>query len=205
MDPSQIEPPAVTPDRTPEAIERDMAQTREAISEKVAALETQVMGTVQNAADTITGTVQAVKDLVTTGPAAVTDTVKSSVAAVSEAVKEQFDISKRVREHPWGAVLTAAGSGFFLGFLTAQRRQTVNTHLMAQHAVPAQPQQPREPGVLDQLWTKIRTEVSQLAEEAYTTATTSLRENLHTQVPNLIKSTIDSGTNGLHNRIQERI
>lgn len=210
MEQPKIDP--TTPVRKPEEIERDMANTRDSISEKVAALETQVMGTVKTAADTISGTVEAVKNLVTEGPGAISDTVKSSVAAVSDVVKEQFDITKRIRENPWGAVLGATAAGFITGLLVGRRSEAAVP--TATNQVPFTPPQsfaspppapaPREPGMLDNIWTKVRTELQQLAEETFNTATSSLRENIHTQVPNLVKNTIETGTGAIHNRIQDR-
>ena len=86
-------PGVSTPDKSPDQIEREMAQTRESITEKVAALECQVVGTVKTAADTLTGTVDAVKEFVTTAPGAVGETVKKATEAVSETVKKTFDIT----------------------------------------------------------------------------------------------------------------
>lgn len=205
---SQVSPPV---DRTPEEIERDMAQTRESITEKVAALETQVMSTVQTAADTVSNTVQAVKEIVTTGPGALTDTVKNSLTSVGDAVKEQLDFSRKIRENPWEAVIAAAAGGFITGLIAFGRRpaaQLAQQTPAAQNfaaALPSQPPAPpREPGMLDGIWDNIRKEISQLAEEAWTTASHSLREAVHTQVPNLVKTTMETGTEGLTNRLKNQ-
>ncbi len=208
MEHEKVDP--TPPVRKPEEIERDMAHTREAITEKVVALENQVLGTVKTAADTITDTVEKVKSLVTEGPGAITDTVKNSVAAVTDVVKEQFDVSRKIRENPWASVLGATAAGFVTGLLVGGRRSE-STVPTATNQVPFTPPQsytpaaaPREPGILDNLWAKVRTELQQLAEETFNTATASLRDNIHTQVPNLVKNTIEAGTGGLHNRIQDR-
>ncbi|QEL13631.1 DUF3618 domain-containing protein [Limnoglobus roseus] len=203
--------PLTPPERTPEEIEREMAQTREAISEKVAALETQVMSTVQTAADTISGTVEAVKEMVTTGPGAISDTVKESLTSVGDAVKEQLDFSKKIRDNPWESVLAATAAGVIAGLFAFGRRPPSATAEMTPAAqrfadpVPSSPPPPREPGLLDGVWNHIRQELTQLAEEAWKTASESLRENIHTEVPNLIKTTVESGTTGVVNRLKNHV
>lgn len=194
-----------TPAQSSEEIEREMAATRESMSEKVAALEDQVMGTVHTAADTISNTVEAVKNIVTTGPAAVSDSVKQSVSAVSEAVKEQLNIGKHVRENPWGAMAIAATAGFLTGYFTKRSRSVASASPVTaapMMRMPDAPTRPAEPGMFDEIWTRIRSEVSELAEQAFKTATASLRDNIKTEVPKLIDSTVHAGTEGLHNRIE---
>ncbi len=208
MDP-QITPPTPA-ERTPEEIEREMAQTRDALSDKVAALESQVMGTVQTAADTITNTVAAVKDIVATGPGALSDTVKDSLTSVGEVMKEQLDFTKKIRENPWETVLAATAAGFVVGLIAFGRRAPSATAEMTSAAqrfadpVPSSSPPPREPGLLDGVWTHIRQELTQLAEEAWKTASQSLRDNIHTEVPNLIKTTVDSGSAGVVNRLKNQ-
>jgi len=199
-------------ERTPEEIERDMAQTRDSITEKVAALETQVMSTVQTAADTVTNTVQAVNEIVTTGPGALSDTVKNSLSSVGEAVKEQLDFTKKIRDYPWEAVLSAAAAGFATGLIAFGRRplpkvahQTSEARAFASLPPSQPPPAPREPGMFDGIWNNIRTELSQLCEEAWKTAAQSLRDAVHTQVPNLVKTTVDTGAEGLTNRLKDHV
>lgn len=212
MDTQEIDRKAepVTP-KTPEEIEREMAATRESMSVKVAALEEQVLGTVHTAADTISSTVEAVKSIVNTGPSAVSDTVKQSVEAVSEIVKKQFDIRRQVRENPWGAVTVAASAGLLLGFLSKRSRvepAATSTH-RAFASLPPQPSTvhatPTSPGLFDEAWTRIRTEIAKLAEQAFNTATSTLRENIKTEVPKLIDTAVQSTAPGLHNRLEKQL
>lgn len=209
MESQRLDPPA---DRTPEEIERDMAQTRESITEKVAALESQVMSTVQTAADTVTNTVQAVKEIVTTGPGALGDTVKTSLSSVGEVVKEQLDFTKKIRDNPWEAALTAVAAGFATGLIAFGRRpippvahQTSEARNFAAPPPSQQPPAPREPGMFDGIWNNIRAEVTQLCEEAWKTASQSLRDAVHTQVPTLVKTTVETGAEGLTNRLKDHV
>ncbi len=204
MDTQEVVPPVP---KSPEEIEREMAATRESMSEKVAALEDQVMGTVHTAADTIASTVEAVKTIVSTGPSAVSNTVKESVAAVSEAVKEQFDIGSRVRENPWGAMAVAASAGLLIGFLSKSSRPATNADSSPSPFMPQQPAAaagPAKPGLFDEAWTRIRKEIAQLAEQAFNTATTSLRENIKSEVPKLIDTAVQTNVPGLHNRLENQ-
>jgi ElaB/YqjD/DUF883 family membrane-anchored ribosome-binding protein len=195
-------------ERTPEEIEREMAQTRDSITAKVAALENQVMGTVQSAADTVTNTVAAVKELVTTGPVALSDTVKDSLTSVGDVVKEQLDFGKKIRENPWESVAAAAAGGFVVGLLAFARPRTAETAQQTPAArefvAPPPSEAPREPSLLDGVWNHIRKELSTLAEEAWKTASESLRNTLQTEVPNLVKTTVESGTSGLTNRLKSQ-
>lgn len=205
MDSQRVD--GVTPDeRTPEEIERDMALTRESITQKVAALESQVMGTVQSAADTVTNTVAAVKELVTTGPGALSDTVKNSLTSVGDVVKEQLDFGKKIRENPWEAVAAATVGGFVVGLLAFGRPRAAETARQTPAArefvAPPPSEAPRQPSLLDGVWNHIRQELGQLAEEAWKTASESLKNTLHTEVPNLVKNTVESGTSGLTNRLK---
>ena len=205
MDTQEIVPP--TP-KSPEEIEREMAATRESMSVKVAALEDQVLGTVHTAADTISNTVQAVKSIVNSGPSAISDTVKQSVAAVSEAVKKQFDIGARVRENPWGAVTVAASAGLLIGFLSKRSRPEAGAAPAYAYAPPQPaggPARPSGPGMFDEAWTRIRTEIAQLAEQAFNTATSALRDNIKTEVPKLIDSAVQAKVPVLNNRLEKQL
>ena len=134
----------VTPDKSPEAIEREMFQTRESITEKVAALESQVVGSVQSAADTLSSTVDAVKSLVSGAPEAVSDTVKQATAAVSDAMRDTFDITGHVRRHPWAAVGASALLGCLTGWLVSRGRGAGGVTLVGE-------EQGAVPGPLDPL------------------------------------------------------
>ena len=207
MEPQEIAPPAP---KSPEEIEREMAATRESMSTKVAALEDQVLGTVHTAANAISSTVEAVKTIVNTGPSAISDTVQQSVAAVSEAVKKQFDIGARVRENPWGAVTVAASAGLLIGFLSKRSRPdpVANAGHRAFASLPPQPASPpgpSEPGLFDEAWTRIRTEIAQLAERAFNTATSALRDNIKTEVPKLIDGAVRTHAPTLNNRLEKQL
>jgi ElaB/YqjD/DUF883 family membrane-anchored ribosome-binding protein len=187
----------VTPDKTPEEIEREMLHTRESITEKVAALEHQVVGTVQTAADTITNTVEAVKSLVTTAPGAVTDTVKQAAAAVSETVKETFNVTGCVRRNPWAAVGTTTLFGCLVGYLTGRRESlgapagyvpaaagAVTEPLAA--PAPARAAADGKPGVLDEFFGMIGDRVQELARTALETVSAAVKEQIQTGVPKLV-------------------
>jgi ElaB/YqjD/DUF883 family membrane-anchored ribosome-binding protein len=200
-------------EKTPEQIEREMSQTRESITEKVSALETQVMDTVKNATETVSTTVEAVKNFVTAGPGAITDTVKTTLTSVSDAVKDQLDFSKRIRENPWAAIGIAAGAGFITALLTNRLGRSSgessfrHTDIAKAVDVPtkmATESAPREPGIFDQIWHRISDEVAKLTDEAVKTASSSLRDTIQTEVPGLINSTVQTGKEAAHNRLQDR-
>jgi ElaB/YqjD/DUF883 family membrane-anchored ribosome-binding protein len=192
----------VTPDKTPEEIEREMLQTRESITEKVAALENQVVGTVQTAADTITNTVEAVKSFVTTAPEAVSDTVKQA----AEAVKESFDITGCIRRNPWAAVGTTALFGCLVGWFTAPRRRslgapagyvpaTAGAAVERAAAPPSEPPRPSQPGVLDELLGMVGDKVKDLARTAVEAVSGAVKENIRAAVPDLLGGVADQRTN----------
>jgi ElaB/YqjD/DUF883 family membrane-anchored ribosome-binding protein len=199
-------------EKTPEEIEREMSATRDSMVEKVAALEHQVLGTVQSAADTITGTVEAVKNFVSHTPETVSDTVKHTVSAVSDAVKEKLDVTRQVQQNPWAAVGIAAGAGFLIGMLIPGGRTASVPRRMAKasapvdHSFPPTPashayQPPREPGMFDELWDRVRDEVGAMARDVLQTASASLRQTLHDEVPKLVETAVHTGTDQIHNRL----
>ena len=177
------------PEKTPEDIEREMLQTRESISEKVAALETQVMGTVQSATNAVSDTVEAVKSLVSGAPSAVSDTVKQSFAAV----KEQLDFTGCVRTHPWSSVGTSAGVGLLVGLMLGGRRESSRPMAMAApsaYSPPAPPSAPREPGMFDDIIGQVTKEVKRLAQEAISSTSAALKQNISTGVPKLVDAAV---------------
>jgi ElaB/YqjD/DUF883 family membrane-anchored ribosome-binding protein len=180
----------VTPEKTPEEIEREMLQTREAITEKVVALEHQVVGTVQTAADTITGTVEAVKSLVSSAPEAVSETVKQATAAVSESVKDTFDITGHVRRNPWTVVGVSAFLGGLVGYLTARSRPDFGT--MAAASPPAPPSYAAstapagKPGVIDEFMDMLGDKAKEMARTALESVSAAIKQNIETGVPKLV-------------------
>ncbi len=182
----------VTPDKSPEAIEREMFQTRESITEKVAALESQVVGSVQSAADTLSSTVDAVKSLVSGAPEAVSDTVKQATAAVSDAVRDTFDITGHVRRHPWTAVGASALLGCLTGWLVSRGRGNFTALAQASPPMPsasassARSLADDTPGVLDGVMGVIGDKVKDLVRTALDTVAVSLKEQIQTGVPKLV-------------------
>jgi len=92
----------------PEVIHRQMEETRTALQEKLETLEEQVKNTVQGATEAVSDTVETVKDAVQETVATVKDTVQETVTSV----KETLDLSRQVRQHPWGMFLGATAVGF---------------------------------------------------------------------------------------------
>jgi ElaB/YqjD/DUF883 family membrane-anchored ribosome-binding protein len=191
----EVTPPELaTPEKTPEEIERDMAQTRESITEKVTALEHQVVGTVQTAADTITETVETVKSIVTQAPAAVTDTVKHAAEAVSETVRETFDLTGHVRRHPWPAVGSAALLGCVTGWLFTRRRASEESAPAAVAATPP-PAPPSAaptdrsgggPGLLDELFGLLGAQGKELARTALESVAAAIKQSIQENAPKLV-------------------
>jgi len=181
-------------EKTPEQIEQEMLNTRESLTQKVAALEQTVMGTIQNATDTVSDSVDAVKTAVSSAPSAMKETVES----VKESVREAFDISSRVREQPWLSVGIAAAAGFFAGLMIPGGRRSSSTSSDAapewsrdQRSFAAVPSpQPESPGIFDQLFNLIGKEVRQMAEQAISTASASIKETIGTEIPKLIESAV---------------
>lgn len=97
----------------PEVLRQQMQDTRSSLTEKLETLEQKVSTTVDEARCAVTDTVAAVKDSVQGSVATVKETVQSSV----ESVKETFDLSRQVREHPWGMICGSVTAGFLGGWL----------------------------------------------------------------------------------------
>jgi len=185
---------------SPELIEREMEQTRESLTEKVALLENKVVGQVQSATDTVQGTMDSVQDTVQTVKAAVqdtvqsvTDTVKDSVRSLADGLKETFDVRQQVQANPWAMVGGATVAGFVTGLL-AFGRQASARGLPAYTPMPAAgyapPAAPSRPGWLNDLLDMAMREVKTIAEQALTTATASLKQNVQTAVPKLVESAL---------------
>jgi len=177
--------------KTPEDIEREMAQTRESLTEKVAALESQVVGTVQTAADTLSGTVEAVKELVSTGPGAVTESVKEAASAVSESVRRAFDIRGHVQDHPWASVGVSAGLGFLTGLLIPSGRSSSGSSSTyaapAASLYPAAPPAPsRTGGMFDELIGMVTRKAREVLQTAIESASTAVTQTVRENVPKLV-------------------
>ena len=181
----------VTPDKSPEMIEREMLQTRESITEKVAALESQVVGSVQSAADTLSSTVDAVKSLVSGAPEAVSDSVKQATAAVGDAMRDTFDISAHVRRNPWAALGASTLLGCVTGWLVSRGRGNSSTPAQASPPAPATSSAARHladntPGMLDGVMGVIGDKMKDLVRTALDTVSGSLKEQIQTGVPKLV-------------------
>jgi len=186
---------------SPELIEREMEQTRESLTEKVALLEDKVVGQLHAATDTVQGTVESVQDTVKTVKTAVQDTVQSvagtvkdSVRSLADGLKETFDVSQQVQANPWAMVGGATVAGFVTGLLVFGRRPSARS-LPAYTPVPAAsyapaPSAPSRPGWLNDLLDVALREVKTIAEQALTTATTSLKQNVQKGIPKLVESAL---------------
>jgi ElaB/YqjD/DUF883 family membrane-anchored ribosome-binding protein len=186
---------------SPELIEREMEQTRESLTEKVALLENKVVGQIHSATDTVQGTVDSVQDTVQTVKAAVQDTVQSvagtvkdSVRSLADGLKETLDVRQQVQENPWAMVGGATVCGFVTGLLVFGRRPSGRT-LPAYTPMPAASYAPTatapsRPGWLNDLLDVAMREVKTFAEQALTTATASLKQNVQKGIPKLIDSAL---------------
>jgi len=186
---------------SPELIEREMEQTRESLTEKVSLLENKVVGQIQSATDTVQGTVDSVQDTVQSVKAAVQDTVecvagtvKDSVRSLADGLKETFDVRQQVQQNPWAMVGGAAAAGFVTGLVVFARRASGGS-LPAYTPMPAAsyaaaPAAPSRPGWLNDLLDMAMREVKTIAEQALTTATSSLKQNVQSGIPKLIESAL---------------
>jgi ElaB/YqjD/DUF883 family membrane-anchored ribosome-binding protein len=177
---------------TPELIERQMEDTRESLTEKVSLLEQQVVEKIQSATEAVQETVQSVRSAVEDTVACVTDSVKSSVETVTEAV----DMRKRVQETPWLMVGGAAAAGFITGLLVFRsQRASAATSMPAYTPMPSVAFTPpqataRRPSWLGDLFDMAGKEFKKVAEQAVATASTSLKETVSANLPQLIEKAI---------------
>jgi len=101
-----------------EVIRQQMEQKRASLTGKLDALEEQVLGTVHEATAAVSNTVRDVTEAVDTVKDNIQETVeavKDNIHETVETVKETFNISDRIRQHPW----IALGGGFAAGFVGA--------------------------------------------------------------------------------------
>jgi len=197
--------------KSPDQIERDMAQTRDALTEKVALLENQVLGNIQSVTDGVSEAVDAVKEAVTAAPTAVSDTVKQTVEAVKDSVRS-IDVTGCIRDNPGAALGTSVLGGFLFGMMLGGGR--------SRRSVPAAPFTPQPvaaesggwhlPGFVDDLFGMVGRELKQVAETALASAMASLKENIGTAVPTLVETAVHrvtdaatqaNGSNGGANRV----
>jgi ElaB/YqjD/DUF883 family membrane-anchored ribosome-binding protein len=174
---------------TPELIERQMADTRESLTEKVSLLEQHVVGKLQSATEAVEETVHSVKSAVEDTVASVSGSVKSSIEGVTEAL----DMRKRVQETPWLMVGGATAAGLVTGLIVFRRRRLSRAGLPAYTPMPAAAftpphEAPSRPTWLDDLIDSAGRELKKFAEEALSTAVTSLRATVSARLPKLIES-----------------
>jgi len=202
-------------DKSPDQIERDMAQTRDSITEKVALLENQVLGNIQSVTSGVTEAVDAVKEAVTTAPAAVSDTVKQTVEAMKESVRS-IDVTGCIRDNPAAALGASTLGGFVIGLMFGggrSRRAAAPT--MPFTGQPVQSAAPsggfQLPGFVEDMLGMVTRELKQVAETALSSAVASLKQNISTAVPTIVETAVhrvtdavnhvngsDHGTNRVH-------
>jgi ElaB/YqjD/DUF883 family membrane-anchored ribosome-binding protein len=95
-----------------EVIRHQMEEKRASLADKLDALEDQVLETVHEAATAMTSTVRDVTGVV--------DSVKDNIHETVESIKETFNLSDRIRRHPWASVAGAFASGFAGAFLLSR-------------------------------------------------------------------------------------
>ena len=188
-------PGLTAPEKSPDQIEREMADTRDSISEKVAALETQVRGNIE----AVTGTVEAVREAISAAPTAVTDTVKQTVAAVKDSVREtvqslDLSLTDCVRRNPWSALGTTTAAGFLTGFLLLGGRSRSAPAGRAAFVPQAAAAQTSEPGMLEglfgNLFGSVGKELRGIAETAVSTAIAALKQNVGSVVPQMVDQAV---------------
>jgi len=129
-------------DQEPDAIKKDIDDTRDSMTVKMQQLEDRVRG----AADDFKG---AVDETV--------DNVKGKVDDTVGSVKQVFDLEHQVNERPWVMLGGAAVAGFVLGSLMggddAHREPQFRTWTppTQDHERNFAPRPPQQPGVMDEL------------------------------------------------------
>jgi len=204
--PADLTPPD---EKKPEAIEREMLETRQSLTSKVAALEQAVVGNIHNVTDTVAQVKEQVKETV--------ESVKESVAGTVDTVKEKvmsaLDISRHVRENPWAAVGITAGLGFLTGFLAGPATRSIPRRMSeasadaprGMYAVPHTSSARDESdgggwlhglmggalgGVIGDLGSKAARELRAIGEQALDTALKSVRQQVETTVPHLVQNAV---------------
>ena len=177
-----------TADKSPDRIEREMAETRDSITEKVALLENQVLGNIQSVTSGVSEAVDAVKEAVTSAPGAVSDTVKQTVEAVKESVRS-IDVTGCIRDNPAAALGTSAAVGFAVGLLFGGGRSRAAAPTMPFTGQPAASSDGwHAPGLVNDLFGMVGRELKQVAETALSSAVTALKQNISTAVPAAVET-----------------
>ncbi len=167
---------------TPELIEAQMAETRQSLTDKVAALEDSVVGTVQSATTAVQDTVQTVRDA-----------VEGTVETVKDNVASALDIRRHVQSKPWAMVGSAAMAGVLTGLIVFRKTRPVREVPAAKPlmATASTPVTAAKPGLLDELFGMVGTEIKKLAETAITTASASLHRVVNDGLPKLVDQLIE--------------
>jgi hypothetical protein len=139
-----------------------------------------------------------VKDAISATPGMVSDTVKQTVAAVKDSVRqtvESLDFSGHVRRNPWAALGTSTAAGFLAGFFLFGGRSRSTEGAARTAFVPqAAAAQSREPGMLDgvfgDLFGTVGKELREIAERAFSSAVSSLKQNVDTVVPQMVNQAV---------------
>ncbi len=180
-----------------ELIEKEMQLTRESLTEKVSLLEQQVVDQFQSTTGAVQETVDSVKTAVQDTVESVTGTLKDSVTSITEGVKKALDVTGRVREHPWPMVGGAAVAGLVTGLIALRRHDrpaAIEAASQRPAFLPAQPAMARRSGWLDELLEMAGREVRKLAEQALTTATSSIKQSMSDGLPKLIENAMQRAT-----------
>jgi len=196
---------------SPEVIEHEMHQTRQSLTDKVAALESQMTDKFEHATTAVQDTVQTVKAAVNDTMTSVTDKVKESVASVQDSVssvKATLDVRDQIRAHPWAILAGATVSGAIVGLVCGERKEhgyrsqqrsssgsshSASTPMMSAHASSATS---KRPGLFDDIWDRLRAEITTLGEAAIATLSVSLKKTVNDNIKNLVDNTLTMNRSG---------
>jgi ElaB/YqjD/DUF883 family membrane-anchored ribosome-binding protein len=113
-----------------EVIRHQMEAKQASLATKLDALENQVLEIAHETTAEVSSIVQDVRatvDTVTEDVKATVDTVTEGAQEVVESVKETFNVSDRVRSHPWLAMGAAFAAGLAGGWMLGPARSTHRT------------------------------------------------------------------------------
>jgi ElaB/YqjD/DUF883 family membrane-anchored ribosome-binding protein len=200
-----------------EVIRHQMEEKRASLADKLDALQEQVLETVHEATSAVTNTVRDVTDVVDTVKENIqetVDTVKGKVEETVESVKETFNVSEKIREHPW----VALGGGFAVGlaggiFLGSSSRGRGNYSSSSYRSEPYSPPEPvrsstRQPqasesssGLTSQLGTAATEALNTVKGMAIGTLMGVLNELVGQAVPATMKSEVEKLFGDLNSRL----